>query len=691
LNSGLSVRAASLEAGIGRELGATLARQAREQRVEREARRQNRGIPSAAGENLQGGSVSVRTMATGRAGHGNPWVNGYATLLGEEDLSGPVPVEDLVPEAYASLFDFGLFRRRYLGRGPSPWQEDAGERLAKLLDAARTSRDKEFTVLNAPPGGGKSTLFTHDLVLWMICRDRRVRVLVGSRTTGQAMKYTGRIRRALMQRSLLIPKEEDLKVGLAVMPTAVLVEDFGRFKPEGRGDVWQRGGFTVAQFGDEGTGEKEPTVTAFGFDADYLGMRVDLAVWDDLVDLDNVRNLDVIENLQETWDSVAENRIDPGGLNVLQGQRLRHNDLYRYCLDKRRARDEEDDGERGEEGFAPKYHSIVYRAHDESACRGLHKRTDPPWCPPPVPAGEVLRGLFGYRAPVSGCLLDPRRLPWRDLRTLMEEDPDTFRVVYQQEDLDPGSALVLKVWVDGGKDDQTGTLHPGCWDHERSLWQWPEISGPQHLALVIDPSPSNFWACQLWNYHQESERRFLIALDRRRMEAPELLDWNADRHCFTGFLDEWWQRSAETGRPFRFVVVEVNVAQKWLLQYDHAKRWATLRGVTFVPHTTGMRKTDDKMGIPMLKTLWRTGRVRLPGNPDGSRGQSELLVREVLRYPHGTTDDQVLAQWFFEHTLPRLAPRAARRVGGQQRPSWLGQGGHAIPAGWSRVFAQKGA
>lgn len=660
---------------------------------EEQFRSRNRSIGSSGEVEVPFRNTSSRTMAAGRAGHGNPWANGYARLVGIGDLPGPIPFDKLCYDARAALDDFGLFRRRYLGRGPSPWQEDAAERLVGLLESAREKRDREFVVVNAPPGSGKSTLFTHDLGVWLICRDRRIRILIGSRTTNQAMKYTRRIRRTLTQRDLLMPKEEDLRAGLAVVPQAVLLEDFGRFQPLGRGDdVWQMGGFTVEQHGGLLTGEKEPTVTAFGFDADYLGMRVDLAAWDDLVDLANVRTDDVIENLQEMWDSVAENRPDPGGLNLLQGQRLRHNDLYRYNLDKRRARDEEDDDVGPDTEFVPKYHHVVYRAHDESVCRDLHKRSDPSWRPPPTPAGDVLRGLFGYHAPESGCLLDPRRLPWRDLRTLMEEDPDQFRVVYQQEDLDPGSTLVQKLWVDGGKDPDTGTLFPGCWDHDRGLWELPLLTGTKHLALVVDPSPSNFWACQLWLYHQESERRFLLAVERKRMDAPEFLDWDADRRCFTGFLEEWWQRSSEMGMPLRFVVVEVNVAQKWLLQYDHAKRWQTYRGINFVQHTTGMRKTDEKLGIKSLKTPWRTGRVRLPGKPDGSRAQSELLVREVLRYPHGTTDDQVLAQWFFEFTLPKLCPPKPRQAGPAQRPSWLGRGPRGLPESWQKVFAQpKGA
>lgn len=655
---GLSMLAASKEAKISRTTAYAIEARYSEER-DALLRGRNRSIPSSVGTDLARASKSQQTMATGRAGRGNPWANGYARLLGDGDLPGPISFDRLVPEARASLEDFGLFRRRYLGRGPSPWQEDAAQRMVELLDGARSRRDREYAVVNAPPGGGKSTLFTHDLSVWLICRDRRIRILVGSRTTNQAMKYTRRIRRSLMQRDLAVPREDDLRAGLAVVPEAVLLEDFGRFQPLGRGDdVWQMGGFTVEQHDGLLNAEKEPTVTAFGFDSDYLGMRVDLAVWDDLVDLANVRTLEVIENLQETWDAVAENRIDPGGLNLLQGQRLRHNDLYRYNLDKRRARDPEVE-EPGEDDYVPKYRHIVYQAHSEAVCRGLHKRTDPPQDP--------------RRPEEGGCLLDPRRLPWRDLKTLMEEDPDTFRVVYQQEDLDPGSALVRKVWVDGGKDESTGSLHPGCWDHDRGLWQLPPagaVPAPNHAAVVIDPSPSNWWACQFWLYNPASERRYLIAVDRRRMQAPELVDWNHDRACFTGFLEEWWHHASEIGLPFRFVVVEVNVAQKWLLQYDHAKRWATKRGVTFVPHTTGVHKTDEKRGIPAVKNHWRTGRIRLPGAP-GARAESEYLVREVLRWPNGATDDQVLAHWFFEFTLPKLAPPRPAPRRRQHRPSWL--------------------
>ena len=55
---------------------------------------------------------------------------------------------------------------------------------------------KEFCVINAPPGVGKSTTFTHDIPAWLTCRNRAIRGLVGSVTGKLATQYTRRLRRS---------------------------------------------------------------------------------------------------------------------------------------------------------------------------------------------------------------------------------------------------------------------------------------------------------------------------------------------------------------------------------------------------------------------------------------------------------------------------------------------------------------
>ncbi len=650
---GMSVTAAAQHAGISRAVGQAL----------------------ESGDDRIGANRSEQTTASGRSSNGNPWANRYDGLDEKDGLPPVLARDELCDEAAASLEDFGLFRRRYLGRGPSPWQEDAGHQIVRLLAFASERQSQEYLVLNAPPGAGKSTLW-HDVCVWMICRDRRIRILYGSRTNGQAMKYTQRIRLTLQQRGLVIPHWRQLNFGLAVKPEGVLAQDFGRFKPQSREMIWQKGGFTVEQVEGEGTGEKEATVTAFGFDSDYLGMRVDLAIWDDLVDYDNIRNAEVIENLQTDWDNIAENRIDPGGLCVLQGQRLNHNDLYRYCLDKKVLPDEDADYDEDDmPELVPKYHHIIYRAHDEGNCRELHKKADPPW----RPDGR------------GGCLLDPRRLPWLGKTGLASKDPDTFRVVFQQEDLDPEASLIQKVWVDGGEDRKTGAQLPGCWDTDRGMWERPVgLKVPYFAWVAVDPSPSNYWACQFWIYEPATERRYLIALERKRMSATEFLDWDLSVNRPTGFLEDWWVKADEINLRWRDLILEFNVAQKWLDQYNHVTRWKTLRGVTTHKHTTGANKTDKDMGIPAVRNHWKTGRIRLPGNvSDGSKQQSLLLVNEMLRWPHGATDDQVMSHWFGEFKLPQLAPRKPDHgKATQRRPSWMNANPITVPSAWHRVFGQ---
>ena len=76
------------------------------------------------------------------------------------ELPPVIPYERLSERAKRGWDDFAYFRRVYLGRVDSPWQVDAGYKIVSYLE----SEDKEFMVLNCPPGAGKSTLF-HDVAV----------------------------------------------------------------------------------------------------------------------------------------------------------------------------------------------------------------------------------------------------------------------------------------------------------------------------------------------------------------------------------------------------------------------------------------------------------------------------------------------------------------------------------------------
>jgi hypothetical protein len=560
----------------------------------------------------------------------------------------PLTMPELSEEAKRALNDFAYFQRRYFGAVPYYWQEEAANKVVELL----ASPDKEYLVVNAPPGSGKTTLFTLHIPAWITVRNRQVRGMMGAATTALATRYTNRLRRAL---SRTLPEKADdelIQRGWAYDAETTLADDFGRFQAVG--DTWTADAFVVQQYEDQGSiSEKEPTWSAYGQDAGFIGGRFNFVVWDDLVDPKKQKTIEAKEALQDYWDDVSEPRLEPGGLLILQGQRLASDDLYRYCLDKMVGSEVDfDTGEMIDQ--RPKYHHILYKAHYEDRCQPevTHRRDSPSY--------------------PDGCLLSNWRLPWRELNSLMTNRAERFEVVYQQQDSDPASVLVQKSWIHGHDG------HPGCVDLDRDRLELPTkpdgspaLTGDLVSVMTVDPSPTKFWAILWWIYQPSTEFRWLMDLEKRPMQADEFLDFNYAQGKHTGLLEEWVQTSIDLGYPISHVVVEDNAAQRFLLQYDHVRRWMALRSVEIIPHSTHRNKSDAEYGVETIAQHYQFGRVRLPYKRN-SQGWylSQRLIDEVTHYPHSRTDDIVMAHWFLEWNLPRIySPEQAE--GRSWRPSWV--------------------
>jgi len=556
-------------------------------------------------------------------------------------IGDPILPDNLNEFASRAYDDFGYFQRRYFGRIPYYWQTQAAEKVVELL----ASPHKEFLVVNCPPGVGKSTLFTHDIPAWLTVRNRQIRGMIGSVTTATATRYTDQLRRTLARTLPQKNADEEISKGLALDAETTLAADFGRFKSIG--DMWTRESFVVQQFGDMGLiAEKEPTWSAYGQDAGYIGQRFNFVIWDDLVDPKKQRTLEAKELLQDYWDDVSEPRLEPGGLLVLQGQRFASDDLYRYCLDK--VVGEDMDYDTGELiGRTPKYHHVLYKAHYEERCSG---------------ADSHRRGAKAY--PV-GCLLSPERLPWREISGLMANRSERFEVVYQQQDSDPASVLVPKAWIFGDGH------HPGCLDTERDRLEIPKnLAGDLVSVMTVDPSPTKFWAVEWWLYQPLTEYRYLIDLVKAPMEAGDFLDYNPATGKFTGLLEDWVQTSGDLGAPITHVIVEDNAAQRFLLQYQTVQQWMALRSVEILPHSTHRNKSDPEFGVETIAQHYQFGRVRLPYRRNSAGWvASTKLIDEVTHYPFGRTDDATMAHWFLEWNLPRIySPTEAE--GRTWVPSW---------------------
>ena len=95
-------------------------------------------------------------------------------------------------------------------------------------------------------GAGKSTLF-HDVAVWMICRNRAIRVMIGSISQTLAKMYSRRIRETLERAVPVRPDPEMVKRGLALDGVGCLAIDYGRFKPQNLGALWRAEEFIVEQ------------------------------------------------------------------------------------------------------------------------------------------------------------------------------------------------------------------------------------------------------------------------------------------------------------------------------------------------------------------------------------------------------------------------------------------------------------
>ena len=564
-----------------------------------------------------------------------------------ESQHDPLPFPELGDEAKRALDDFGYFQRRYFGRVPYFWQIEAAEKAVELL----ASPHKEYMVVNVAPGIGKTTLFTHDIPAWLTVRNRAIRGMMGAATTSLATRYTNRLRRSLARTLPEKAADDDILRGYAFDAEATLADDFGRF--QAIGDTWTADSFVVQQYESQGQiSEKEPTWSAYGQDAGFIGGRFNFVVWDDLVDPKKQKTVEAKEDLQNYWDDVSEPRLEPGGLLILQGQRLSSDDLYRYCLDKEVG--EEIDYDTGELiGRKPKYYSIIYKAHYEEKCNP-----------------EVTHQVDAPAYP-DGCLLSPWRLPWREINSLMTNRAERFEVVYQQKDSDPTSVLVRPAWIYG----HDGS--PGCVDTDRDRLELPKnpdgsaaLTGDLVSVMTVDPSPTKLWSIQWWIYQPSTEFRWLMDLENRPMQADEFLDFNYSKGQHTGVLNEWVHTSRELGYPISHVIVEDNAAQRFLLQYDHVRRWMAANSVEIIPHSTHRNKSDAEYGVETIAQHYQFGRIRLPYKRNSQGWNCSMrLINELTHYPHGRTDDNVMAHWFLEWNLPRIySPYEAE--GKSWRPTW---------------------
>jgi len=540
----------------------------------------------------------------------------------KERSPDPVPFEKLPDIAKRACDSPSVFCGTYLDLTLPPWAEITLEKLLELYH----SPEDEYVNFNVHPGSGKSTILTYAFNAWAVARERALggepTISVGHDVWAKATWYVKRLRTLWTHNQRLI-------------------NDFGRFRPESAMAPWSVEELLVEPLDWASVREKEPTISAASYDGGVLSGRFKIVEWDDLVSRRNSTTVDQREKLWEWWTNEAETRLEPGGLLVNSNARYGPEDLSHMV------RADVDLDELGDGGEArPLYHQIAFKAHYDEKCNG--REHTGPW--------------------PDGCLLNPSRASWRRLRHFMVRNEGRFRLVWQQEDTDPRGFLAQKVWFEGGIDSH-GFVAPGCLDADRRFGQLPERTDRPDLSLLsIDPSSSHYWAIEHWLIYPD-EDQVLLRGKRAVLKVPELLYPEKATGGYTGIFEDWWNSSLAVGVPYTYLIYEWNI-QKALLEMPYFAEWAMGRGVTAIPHTTTINKSDPDTGLEMLGPLYQFGKVRLPTGGIDEEIFARAFIREACSWPEGSTDDLLMAHWFPNHRLRNLVASTYPVGERSEMPDW---------------------
>lgn len=222
--------------------------------------------------------------------------------------------------------DFGSFREEYL-RMKTHWHQwqwvDILEgREPRDLHPTQTYLKGRSTrlLVNTPPHHAKTMTLSIDYVVYRICQDPSVRVLIVSESRDMAQKILGAIRDRLSH-----PQYEKLQ------------QAYGPFRdPE---QSWNNNRIYVKGRDPE---EKDPTVECLGVGSQIYGARADLIILDDTITLKTCTTEGKRDKILQWIRQEVMSRLEPRtGQLLIAGTRVSSRDAYWMLLDGDKDKPEE--------------------------------------------------------------------------------------------------------------------------------------------------------------------------------------------------------------------------------------------------------------------------------------------------------------------------------------------------------------
>ena len=459
--------------------------------------------------------------------------------------------------------------------------------------------ESDLLIVNMPPEHAKTTSVTINYVVYRICMDPNIRVIVVSKTQDMAKKMLYAIKTRLTH-----PKY------------AEMIANYG---PVGgfdkNAEAWNQ---TMIYVSDEArdSGEKDPTVQSLGIRGHIYGARADLIILDDCVDLTNAHEYEK----QIDWlQSEVISRISAQGALLVVGTRLASKDLYSELRDHTRYPDE----------ISPWTYlampAVLEFADDPGDWTTLWPRSNQPEA-----------GTKGKDAEPGEDGLFPKWDGGRLAKKRARVSPRAWALVYQQKQVaDEGifTAEALRAAINGNR--MTG-LMPRAMVNCR-----PEGMDGLICVAGLDPAMAGHTAAVVIGLDMTTQKRYVLDIWNKPAMTPDQI---------RDLIREWTTKYGIV--EWR---VEKNAFQSMLTQDREVREYLAGAGAILREHFTGANKHDVDFGVASMTTLfagWQDKRqlIELPSTAisEAAKALVEQLVIWHPAAPKTQKTDIVMALWFAE-------------------------------------------
>ena len=459
--------------------------------------------------------------------------------------------------------------------------------------------ERDLVMVNMPPEHAKTTSITINYVVYRICMDPNIRVILVSKTAEMAKKMLYAIKTRLTH-----PKYDEMIAAYAPM---------GGF--DKNSEAWNQ---TMIYVSDEArdSGEKDPTVQALGIRGHIYGARADLIVLDDTVDLTNAHEYDK----QIDWlQSEVISRVSASGAMLVVGTRLAAKDLYSELRDPHRYPDEESPW-----SYLSMPAVLEFKDEPEDWVTLWPKSNQPE---PGSKADTQQADENGLYPKWDGSRLSQKR---------RRVSPRAWAMVYQQQQVADDavfSAEAIKASINGNR--MAGPIPKGMVNCR------PQGMDGLIILAGLDPATSGHTAAVVIGLDIKTQKRYVLDVFNKPGITPEAM---------RTMIKEWTEKYKVS--EWR---IERNGFQGFLVHDRELNEFCSSRGSVIKPHFTGQNKHDADFGVASMTVLWNGWQdgyqlIELPST-HGQESCKQMIEQLVTWHPDAPKNqktDIVMALWFAE-------------------------------------------